>query len=256
MESFRSPTFEAIDNSPRGAYLEAHLNNLHRDSDFSVASIKTESPSPSWSNATPFAIKPFGIDVGQSDGQISLSDPFWNTADKNIGPRSEESNAVDLIKMESVKEELYEQAFERIKEEEPEEAQPDLISHFATGPVSLMDAVAVLNGDLVDLHNRHAIVIRENQEMSSMIDYLQDINHKLMLPGGAAQYLSEKNQQITNQIELIQYLRQCRDSTMTQLQIKDQEGSARNRVVYQQDAEIIALHRRNEELERWAGLRI
>lgn len=108
----------------------------------------------------------------------------------------------------------------------------------------MMDAIR-------DLQDRHSNVVRINQGMIATIDHLQSVNLKLMLQGGAAQVLSEKNQQISNQQCQLYELQQYYGFMLNQTQDSVQIIKAKDRVLRQQNTEIGALQRRIEDLERY-----
>lgn len=169
--------------------------------------------------------------------------------------------------------ELYEQASKLIEEDDALKAQqaevhvkewlvgqpppnqqvpgPSVTSVPAADSISMMDAIEIMNQDLVDLQDRHANVVRINQGMTATIDHLQSVNQKLTLQGGFAQVLSDKNQQISNQQCQIHELQQYYGFMLNQAQDNVRAILAKDRVLRQQNTDIGALHRRVEELERF-----
>ncbi|TID12994.1 hypothetical protein E2P81_ATG09916 [Venturia nashicola] len=230
MKPLRSSAVEAVKYlTRREAELEAHLSFIHQISDLSTLYLTNLSPDSSWANATPSTIKPFGIDVGQHDGQLSLHDPFFATADNETGPYRELSG-IDRVKIEP------DDNSERIElVEEQEVDQTRVTSVTPAGPISMMDAIAG-----VEFNDRSSSVRQPDSKFG----------------GGATQIqvvLSDKNQQIANQTHLIKDLQQNRDSIMAQLQAYYWKIIFKNRVIFQQDVHVSALQRRIEELERRSG---
>ncbi|QDS75969.1 hypothetical protein FKW77_003782 [Venturia effusa] len=257
MDSQSSQAVKADNSSLRETELEAHLNLLHQTSDLTSASFNNASPGSDWSTATPFTVTPLGLDLGQDDGQISLTDPFIMTiADMDHGPLTTAISGDALVKSEP--EEGNKRVASTSSDNDSGSPLPkrrrslveEEVNHNARS-ASMHAALEIINQEYNDMQNRHALAVSKNEEMSSKINVLLSVNQTLTLQGVSAEVLSQKNQQITNQIRLIQDLQQYNGSMLSQLQYYDQAIIARDRVLRERHMTIQALQGRVEELERF-----
>lgn len=250
---------------------------------------------------------PIGLDVGQTDGQLSLIDPFIvDRADKEYGPRRSEEDSGAIVMMEpkdsskraasrppnkdgdspyakrqrslidaevdelfggstggvaiggSSESDSMAESIEKVMNALINESKAEDLtlkelyqqaSMPASGSISMMDALADMNQNFAALQDRHAVVVHKNQEMSSELNRLLTANQKLMVQGGAAQVLSEKNQQISNQERYILDLQQYYGFMLNQAEDHVRAISARDLLLRERHTTIQALQRRVEELE-------
>ena len=83
--------------SRKDSHLATYLHFLHPSTTVTPAVFSHQTITSKWCTASPTTITPYGIDLGNSDGQRSLSDPFLDDAGNSNGTRSAQPNANTTI---------------------------------------------------------------------------------------------------------------------------------------------------------------